>query len=347
MLKTYFSSQYRQSCNLIQELEHLKCLENIYEYFSQYSFTSFFVSTLGISENEIFGDLRRFGQIESKFQDLLNGLILNPFVSPKIWCKWFPAGKGVDKFINDGIPYVAEIIKSKKKQHKDILSYVENSDEVCLIDLLLTVGNQISNERQIFNELILFATAASENTGFVLASCFILLAIHPDIQEKVYKEILDTIGDSYEDISNLKYTEAVLWETLRIFPPTPFIGRKCHVDIDLGDKVLPAGASCLISTYHIQRDPTNWVEPLKFDPARFLPENQFKIKPYSFLGFSAGSRDCIGKAHAMMQMKTTVANVVRNFKITTNYKSIEELQLESVITMRVVNKSNCYFEPRK
>ncbi|CAG9772821.1 unnamed protein product [Ceutorhynchus assimilis] len=345
MLKMYFSSQYRLSCNLIQELKQEKCLENIYEYFYLYSFNSFFISALGLDEDEIFFDIRRFGQLESKVQELLVGLLFNPFVSPTIWTKWFPAGKAADKVINEGIPFITEIIKRRKKQHKDILSYVENSNEVCLIDLILTDYNQISTDRQIFNQVTLFSAAATETTGFALSCCFISLAIYPDIQAKVYEEIIDTIEDSYEDISNLKYTEAVLWETLRLFSPAPFIGRKCDVDIDLGDKVLPAGASCLISAYHIHRDPTNWVEPLKFDPSRFLPENQAKIKPYSFLGFSAGSRDC--KAQSMLLMKMTVASVVRNFKITTDYKSIDDIQLESAITMRLVDNCNCYFEPRK
>ncbi|CAG9762291.1 unnamed protein product [Ceutorhynchus assimilis] len=347
MLKTYYAIQYRQSCNLVQELKHEKCLENIYEYFNTYSFTSFFVGTLGLAEDEMFADMGRIGQIVSEVQELLNELILNPVVPAKIWSKWFPAGKAVDKLINEGTTYAKEIIKKKKEQHKDIISFVENNNEVSLMDLLLTVDNQILSDTEIFNELMLLTVASTDTTGFTLGSCFILLAIYPDIQEKVYKEIIDTLADSYEDITNLKYTEAVLWETLRLFPPGPFIGRKCLADIDLGGKVLPAGASCLISAYHIHRDAANWVEPLKFDPARFLPENQSKIKPYSFLGFSAGPRDCIGKGLSMMQMKTTVANVVRNFKITTDYKSIGELQLESCVTMRVVNISNCYFEPRK
>lgn len=62
------------------------------------------------------------------------------------------------------------------------------------------------------------------------------------------------------------------------------------------DKIVPKGTNVFISIFHIHRNPDYWEDPLKFDPDRFLPENQAKIIPGSYLPFSSGPRNCIGKS---------------------------------------------------
>lgn len=84
-------------------------------------------------------------------------------------------------------------------------------------------------------------------------------------------------------------------ETLRLFPGAPFVGRIVSEDVDLGDFVIPRGANIVIGYLHLHRSEQYWEEPLKFDPDRFLPERSQNRHPYTWLPFSGGLRNCVGK----------------------------------------------------
>lgn len=101
--------------------------------------------------------------------------------------------------------------------------------------------------------------------------------------------------------------------------------------------VLPKGASVLVPILHIQRNPVYWVNPLKFDPDRFLPEEAAKRHPYTYLPFSAGPRNCVATKYAPMAMKTMVATIVRRFHLSTPYKSVNDVNLKSYIVLRPVD----------
>lgn len=214
-------------------------------------------------------------------------------------------------------------------------------------------------------------------------SYFILL----QLQKQVFDEVMSTIGSKEIDtldLPKLIYTEAVISEVMRILPSIPVVGRYCSEDIEFGnllliimlfheyyhafnladDKVVPKGTNVLISIFHIHRNPDYWKNPLQFDPDRFLPENQSKIIPGSYLPFSSGPRNCIGEplGHysntlssrikivgqrmAMVLLKMTVANVVRNFQIYSNHKSMKEFKLTSCISMKTRNHMDLHFKPR-
>lgn len=99
-----------------------------------------------------------------------------------------------------------------------------------------------------------------------------LLGCYPDVQQKVYDEVKQVIGDStditLEQLGNLKYMEAVIKEVLRLYPSVPIIARKLGEDLEVGGKVIPAGVEVLLNLYLIHRDPDNWVEPEAFKPER-------------------------------------------------------------------------------
>lgn len=121
-----------------------------------------------------------------------------------------------------------------------------------------------------------------------------LLANHPKCQEKLQQE-LDTIFSddptrdvTTADISEMKYLECCVKETLRVNPSVPFIMRQIDTDIELKDgKIIPKGATALVSIYYTHRHPDYFEDPKAFNPERWF-ENTVKRHPYSYIPFSAG-----------------------------------------------------------
>lgn len=136
-----------------------------------------------------------------------------------------------------------------------------------------------------------------------LFSTLVFLAMHPIIQDKLFQEILNLYPDEnfeveYESLENLCYLDMVLNETLRLVPPAPSLGRQVEHDTQLAKDIpiLPKGMSIAISIYHLHRRKDLWGPDAElFNPDHFLPEHLAGKHPYSFIPFSKGFRNCIGK----------------------------------------------------
>ncbi|KAF6198983.1 hypothetical protein GE061_007006 [Apolygus lucorum] len=160
---------------------------------------------------------------------------------------------------------------------------------------------------------------ASAATSMLLCS----LASKPDIQEKCYEELQWVLGGTYrelttEDLNEMKYLERCLLEAMRLYPPVPIMAREIHKDVKLvsRDLTIPSGSTVIVTTYALQRRPDIFPNPDEFDPDHFLPERIAERHHYAYIPFSAGPRVCVGKRFAMLEMKTILATVLWNFRIT-------------------------------
>jgi cytochrome P450 len=120
----------------------------------------------------------------------------------------------------------------------------------------------------------------------------------------VWNELNEVFGNSnrpctLEDTSKLKYLEACIKESLRLYPSVPVIERTISEDVEVDGYQIPAGASISILFYALHRNEEFFPDALKFKPERFMQqqeEGSIQKHPYAFVPFSAGSRNCIGKA---------------------------------------------------
>nr|CAD7450796.1 unnamed protein product [Timema bartmani] len=157
-----------------------------------------------------------------------------------------------------------------------------------------------------------------------------LLGFHQDVQRKVLEELDAVFGEdlersvSMEDLNNLKYTEQVIKESLRLYPVVPFVPRNTTEDIKITNYTLPKGCDLLFNIYSLHRNPKIYPNPDEFDPENFSPERSKGRHPYSFLPFSGGLRKCVGYKYAMLQMKIVLATVLRHFTIQPAYSPCEE-----------------------
>ena len=171
---------------------------------------------------------------------------------------------------------------------------------------------------------ILFFIAGYGSTSSLLSNLSYLLAKNRRIQQLVIDEI-NSVSDSNSDtwvhglnadlIDNLTYLSAVVWETLRLYPPISRIERLCVSDYKLSDKLtIPAGMSISVPTYAIHRSSKYFTSPDEFKPERFLSERPLK-HPLSFLPFGGGPRNCLGMRLAILQAKVAIVRILENYEL--------------------------------
>ncbi|KAJ8732337.1 hypothetical protein PYW08_015067 [Mythimna loreyi] len=173
---------------------------------------------------------------------------------------------------------------------------------------------------ELREETLVLVIGGTDTSAVGTAFTTIMLAMYPDVQEKVYDEIHQIFGDSDrpvtpEDLPKLKYLEAVIKESLRLYPPAPFISRKVEKDVELPTGItLTKGCDLLISIWSIHRNPKYWGEDAElFRPERFIDTPL--THPAAFLPFSYGPRGCIGYRYALMSMKTLLSTLLRRYRV--------------------------------
>ncbi len=174
-------------------------------------------------------------------------------------------------------------------------------------------------------------TAGHETTAVALFWALYLLAVTPDVQERVAKEAetLDLGPDSAaEAFPRLVYTRAVVQEALRLYPPAFTLVRQARRADDAGGVVIPAGAIVFISPWVLHRHRRLWSEPERFDPARFLPDAPAPDR-FAYLPFGIGPRVCIGAQFALTEATLVLAAMVQTFHI-------ERASSEPVVPVAIV-----------
>ncbi|CAG5132500.1 unnamed protein product [Candidula unifasciata] len=174
-------------------------------------------------------------------------------------------------------------------------------------------------EREIVAQSMTFLLAGYETTSAVLAYICHELAKHPEIQERLHREIVEHIGTkdvNYDTIQDLHYFDAVFDEICRLYPTASFIvTRQAEEDRQYGNVRIPAGMNVLANVWALHRDEMYWFEPDIFNPDRFMDEPHCKKAACTFIPFGAGPRHCIGMRFATIETKITIIKVIQNFTI--------------------------------
>lgn len=176
-------------------------------------------------------------------------------------------------------------------------------------------GKGMTNE-QLRDETTTLLVTGHESTANAIVWVFYVLAQHPDIEAKVRSEIERVCGGETptdDDLKNLGYQRMVISEVMRLYPPAWTVSRTALEDDVINGYPVPAGSSVMVSPYVIHRNPRYWPDPDKFDPSRFLPEEQDKRPKFSYIAFGGGPRSCIGSNFAMMEMQLVITMLMQAF----------------------------------
>jgi cytochrome P450 len=170
------------------------------------------------------------------------------------------------------------------------------------------------SERQIRDEVMTLLLAGHETTALALTWAFMLLDRNPAARHRLEAELGATLGDRLaapEDVAALPYTQAVVNETLRLYPPAYITGREAVRDTLIGDVRIPKRHIILISMYSTHRDPRFFPEPESFRPERWIDGLEKRLPRGAFIPFGMGSRKCIGASFAMMEATLLLATIAR------------------------------------
>ncbi|XP_019875690.2 cytochrome P450 9e2-like [Aethina tumida] len=171
--------------------------------------------------------------------------------------------------------------------------------------------------------------------------CFMCyeLGVNQDVQDKLREEVNKTLDDcegklTYEALMRMKYMDMVLTESLRKWPIASGTDRICTKPFTI-QPVLPdekplhlkKNDVLFLPFFGIHRDPKYYPNPEKFDPERFNDENKVNIKPYTYLPFGVGPRNCIGSRFAIMETKAVFFHILASFKIVPVEKTVIPLRI--------------------
>ncbi|HYP07913.1 MAG TPA: cytochrome P450 [Bryobacteraceae bacterium] len=186
--------------------------------------------------------------------------------------------------------------------------------------LLLSVDEEGSGgmtDRQVRDEAITLFLAGHETTATALTWTLYLLSQNPEAEQQMRAELSDVLGErspAYDDLPNLRYTEMVFAEALRLYPPAWTVGRMTKTDTRIYNYEVPRGAICLLSPFVMHRHPRYYPEPERFDPLRFTPEAKQTRPKFAYFPFGGGPRVCIGERFAWMEGVLVLATLAQRWK---------------------------------
>ncbi len=189
-----------------------------------------------------------------------------------------------------------------------------------LLSLLLQAqdenGAQMS-DRQLRDELATLILAGHETTANALSWTWMLLAQHPDVESKLARELQTVLGDrtpTLADLPQLRYTEQIIKEALRLYPPLFSLARSPIQDCDLDGYHIPANQILIFSPWIMHRSSNYFTEPLQFCPERWDQDLEKRLAKGVYFPFGDGSRVCMGKSFALMESVLLLATIAQKFQ---------------------------------
>lgn len=223
-----------------------------------------------------------------------------------------------DKQFNDALKVLDNIIAQAVKARRERSA---NKIGNKLIDIFMEI---CPNEESICNEVITYAVGGFHTASSALTWAFYYLACHKDVQDKLYKEIKQVLGDdgvvNESTFSKLTYTMQVINETNRLAIISPITARVADTDSVIGGYNIPKNTPVIQALGVVLHDEKIWPSPQNFDPDRFSKENMKNKSPYCnpAFGFS-GKRQCPGYKFIYWEEAVILTTLIRRFEVRLAY----------------------------
>lgn len=211
----------------------------------------------------------------------------------------------------DGIIYsMIDAGRKSKTESDDLLSMLLHAQD--------DDGSQMTDQ-QLHDEVITLFLAGHETTAISLSWTWMLLAQYPEAEAQLHEELDRVLGErppTIADLPNLRWTEMVVKESMRLYPPAWRVGREAVEDCIIGGYHIPKGMQVVASQWVIHRDPRWYQHPDKFLPERWDSDLARQLPKFAYFPFGGGPRRCIGDEFAKMEATLILASIARRFKLT-------------------------------
>ena len=173
-------------------------------------------------------------------------------------------------------------------------------------------------DAELRDQVVTLIVAGYETTAATLSWTHYLLDLHPQVRERLEREVDEVAGNrpiTRELLDELPLTERILQESLRLYSPIHSLSRVALEDNHIGGYLIPKGSTVVVSLHATHRLPECWKDPDAFDPDRFLAERASERPNHAYIPFAAGHRNCIGGTLAMLETKLILASIARRFRL--------------------------------
>lgn len=195
-----------------------------------------------------------------------------------------------------------------------------DDDRGDLLSMLLAARDEDGarmSDVQLRDEVLILFLAGHETTALVLSWALVLLSRRPGAWQRLAAEAQAVLAGgpaTAADAARLPYTEAVVLETMRLYPPAWSIGREALEDVEIGGVVLPRGTQVWMFQWSTHRDERTFARPLAFEPERWLDGLLHRLPRCAYFPFGGGPRLCIGHNFAMLESVLLLATIARRWR---------------------------------
>ncbi|XP_063621648.1 cytochrome P450 4C1-like [Cydia splendana] len=291
---------------------------SFWDYITTYTFDSICETVLGIELN---AQKHLHHPFITAF-DVLSQVIAQRMLSPWLYWDWVFRLTSLYKLFEDwkkiAYDFFDETLRNKRKQLASGMIENGKDQRKTFLDMMIeSPGQARYSDVELREEILSILSAGTDTSAVGTAFTALMLSRHPKVQEKVYDELKEVFGDSdrpvtWQDLPKLEYLEAVIKETLRLYPPAPMVVRDVHETVVLpnGTTLVP-GTALMLHIWGAHRNARCWgADAEEFRPERFL---QPLRHPAQYVPFSYSVRNCIGANYAIMSTKTNLSNVLRRY----------------------------------
>jgi len=342
ILKSNFEIIHRHSKHFAASLKNYRTNDQPIEFFKitkEFSLNVLLESAMGIQRNTAKTNENITSSNYTHAVDRLAALPSSRYSKPWQW------NSLLYRLSSDGREYYKQL----EIAHQFVRGVIENrisslnkedDDKKCrlFLDILLDAyQNKEIDIEGIVEEVNTFMFEGHDTVSSAISWTVYCIGRDKNVQEKVFEEInsIPEEGFCMESLTQLKYTECVIKESLRLHPPVPFVFRHIETDVEINGVTIPANSDIVFHILFMHRDENVWKNATKFKPERFNDDSYNKRNPFTFLPFSAGPRNCIGQRFAMMELKLVLFYLMKNF-------SFESMQTENELKehIEVIHRTN-------
>jgi cytochrome P450 len=260
---------------------------------------------------EVDEDVSDIGQAFNAIADEIAKRVRQPFVLPDVIptpgnVRYLRGVRRIDRLVDS-------IIRERQRNGD-----VDRGDLLSMLMLARDDDGKPMTAKQLRDEVITLLLAGHETTALALSWTWYLLAQHPEADAKLAAELREVLGGrapAVSDLPRLRYTEQVVTEAMRIYPPAWGFGREALADCEIGGYAIPAGTTVIISPWVSHRNPRYFPDPTAFRPERWDNDFAATLPRFAYIPFGGGPRICIGNRFAMMEAVLVLATVAQRFHL--------------------------------